>query len=65
MIKRLIFYSKKFDRFREGKFSFGEYMELAVFLGNIRSTIDTKDYNNSGVIIVNFEDFIHLSLNLI
>jgi len=40
-------------------------MELAVFLGNIRGTIDAKDYNGSGVIIVNFEDFIHLCMNFV
>ena len=55
-----------FDRFRQNNrgLTFENYMELAIFLGNLRTLFTLHDTDRDGYIQVNIQEFVFLDCAL-
>lgn len=54
----------KFDYFQQKQLTFAQYMELAIFLGNIRNNFDVRDWARTGYLVVSWNDFVQLMTEL-
>ena len=54
-----------YDRFKDRKFLFADYMEIAVKLGNTRNQFCSRDpAGGTGSLTLNFEQFVGLCVEL-
>lgn len=54
----------RYDRFKDRKFLFADYMEIAVKLGNTRNQFLARDTAGTGNLQLNFEQFVALCVEL-
>jgi peflin len=56
---------RKFDRQRRGSLGFDDYIELSVFMAQVRDTFHYLDYNRNGTVTFSFDTFLGAGATLL